>query len=169
MRTVQDDDGNHYLVVKQSGDSTLIRDPETGVEQYVANSELAVVDDESPLSTAAAGIDPAVRRLVTATYDDQSLGLVIELVDREAIATVELLESYDLCESDLHGLLAEFRAAGLVEEADSNGRRGYAATELAVQAVKTLREGDAADTSDTTTDSGSDANADVSDTASTPR
>jgi len=162
MRTVQDDDGDHYLVVKQSGDSSLVRDPETGAEHYVANSDLTVVDDESPLSTAAGGIDPAIRRLVTATYDDQSLGLVIELVDRESISTVELLESYDLCESDLHGLLAEFRAAGLVKEADSNGRRGYAATELATQAVNKLREGDA-----TETDSGSDADAEASDTATT--
>jgi len=170
MRTVQDDDGNHYFEVKQSGDSSLVRDPETGAEHYVANSELAVVDDDSPLSTAAAGIDPAIRRLLTATYDDQSLGLIVELVDRGAISTVELLESYDLCESDLHGLLAEFRAAGLVKEADSNGRRGYAATARATQAVNTLRGSDAAEadsSSDADADSSSDTDAAASDTAST--
>ena len=139
MRTVRDDNDDPYLLVKQSGDSSLVRDPETGTERYVANDDLAVVSNESPLSTAAAGIDPAVRRLVTATYDDQSLGLLIELVDRGPLSTVGLLDSYDLCESDLHGLLAEFRAAGLVTEADTNGQRGYDATDLAVDAVNTLR------------------------------
>ena len=139
MRTVRDSNDDRYLLVKQSGDSSLLRDPETGEERYVANDDLAVVDDESPLSTAAAGVDPAVRRLVTAAYDDQSLGLLIELVDRGPLSTVGLLDSYDLCESDLHGLLTEFRAAGLVTEADSNGQRGYNATELADDAVSTLR------------------------------
>lgn len=139
MRTVRDSNDDRYLLVKQSGDSSLLRDPETGEERYVANDDLAVVDDESPLSTAAAGVDPAVRRLVTAAYDDQSLGLLIELVDRGPLSTVGLLDSYDLCESDLHGLLTEFRAAGLVTEADSNGQRGYNATDLAADAVSTLR------------------------------
>jgi hypothetical protein len=163
MRTVRDADGGHYLLVKQSGDSSLVRDPETGGEHYVANGELTIVDDESPLSTAAAGIDAGVRRLLTATYDDQSLGLVIELVDRGPLSTVALLDSYDLCESDLHGLLAEFRAAGLVEEADNDGRRGYAATTLATQAVEKLRGDDAANT----TDVEADASGVSSDTAST--
>ena len=163
MRTVRDADGGHYLLVKQSGGSSLVRDPETGGERYVANGELTVVDDESPLSTAAAGIDAGVRRLLTATYDDQSLGLVIELVDRGPLSTVALLDSYDLCESDLHGLLAEFRAAGLVEEADSDGRRGYAATTLATQAVEKLRGDDAVNA----TDIEADTSGVSSDTAST--
>ncbi|WP_240625384.1 DUF7346 family protein [Halonotius pteroides] len=167
MRTVRDADGSHYLLVKQSGDSSLVRDPETGGEHYVANGELTVVDDESPLSTAAAGIDAGVRRLLTATYDNQSLGLVIELVDRGPLSTVALLDSYDLCESDLHGLLAEFRAAGLVEEADSDGRRGYAATTLATQAISKLRKDDVTNTTDIGADASNDASGVSSDTAST--
>ena len=139
MRTVRDSEGDRYLLVKQSDDSSLVRDPDSGAERYIANSDLDVVADESPLATAAAGIDPAVRRLLTATYDDQSLGLLVELVDRGPLSTVALLDSYDLCESDLHGLLAEFRAAGLVTEADSRGQRGYDATELADDAVRKLR------------------------------
>ena len=140
MRTVRDSEGDRYLLVKQSGDSSLVRNPDSGAERYITNSDLDVVADESPLSTAAAGIDSAVRRLLTATYDDQSLGLVVELVDRGPLSTVALLDSYDLCESDLHGLLAEFRAAGLVIKADSGGQRGYDATELAEQAVEQLRD-----------------------------
>ncbi|TQQ82022.1 DUF7346 family protein [Halonotius roseus] len=140
MRTVRDSEGDRYLLVKQSDDSSLVRDPDSGAERYIANSDLDVVAEESPLSTAAAGIDPAVRRLLTATYDDQSLGLLVELVDRGPLSTVALLDSYDLCESDLHGLLAEFRAAGLVAEADSGGQRGYDASELAERAVEQLRD-----------------------------
>ncbi|TQQ83352.1 hypothetical protein EGH24_00690 [Halonotius terrestris] len=149
MRTVRDADGDRYLLVKQSGDSSLVRDPQSGAEHYVANDDLDVVDEESPLATAAAGIDPAVRRLLTATYDDQSLGLLVELVDRGPISTVGLLDSYDLCESDLHGLLAEFRAAGLVEEAERAGERGYDATAIASEAVEKLRDSETSETAST--------------------
>jgi hypothetical protein len=152
MRTVRNTDGDHYLLLKESDESSLVRDPESGAERYVANEDLDVVDDESPLSTAAAGIDPAVRRLVTATYDDQSLGLLVELVDCGPISTIDLLDSYDLCESDLHGLLAEFRAAGLVEEAESAGQRGYTATDLAREAITELRDGEASEPASTPTE-----------------
>jgi len=139
MRTVSDEDGTRYLLRKQSSDTSLVYDPETGTEQYLDNDRLAAVDGESPLVTAATAVDAPVRRLLTATHNDRSLGLLVELVDRGPCSTIELLESYDLCESDLHGLLAEFRAAGLVEEATSHGERGYDATELATTAVDQLR------------------------------
>ncbi len=139
MQTVADSEGTHYLLVKQSSDASLVRDPETGAEQYLDNDQLTVVDGESPLITAASAVDPAVRRLLTATHDDRSLGLVVELVDCGPCSTLELLDGYGLCESDLHGLLAEFRAAGLVDEATAQGRRGYDATDLAHQAVDQLR------------------------------
>ena len=151
MRTVRDDDGDRYLLLKESDESSLVRDPASGAERYVANSDLDFVN-ESPLATAAAGIDSAVRRLLTATYDDQSLGLLVELVDRGPIPTVDLLDSYDLCESDLHGLLAEFRAAGLVAEAETGGQRGYDATDLACEAVAELRDGEPSDPASTATE-----------------
>ncbi|MFW6321076.1 MAG: DUF7346 family protein [Halohasta sp.] len=140
MRTVTDADGTRYLLVKQSGDASLVRDPETGAERYVDNADLEAVDGESPLATAASAIDPAVRRLLTATHNDRSLGLVVELVDRGPCSVHDLLDSYDLCESDLHGLLTEFRAAGLIAEATADGRRGYDATDLARRAVDRLRD-----------------------------
>jgi len=139
MRTVSDADGTRYLLLKQSAETSLVRDPETGAEQYIDNDRLDSVDGESPLVTAASAVDAPVRRLLTATHNDRSLGLLIELVDRGPCSTIELLDSYDLCESDLHGLLGEFRAAGLVEEATSYGERGYDATDLAAMAVGQLR------------------------------
>jgi len=140
MQTVADADGTHYLLIKHSSDTSLVRNPETGAEQYLDNDQLTVVDGESPLITAAAAVDPAVRRLLTATHNDRSLGLIIELVDRGPCSTLELLDSYGLCESDLHGLIGEFRAAGLVDEATTQGRRGYDATDLARRAVEQLRD-----------------------------
>lgn len=139
MRTVRDGDGNQYLLLKQSGDQTLVREPASGTEQYLPTSELETCEKQSPLATAAGGIDPAVRNLLTTAYDDQSLGLVIEIVDRGPISPITLLEQYELCESDLHGLLGEFRAAGLVEET-TDRQRQYRPTAAATRAVTQLRE-----------------------------
>jgi len=139
MRTVRDESGDRYLLVKQSAESSLVRDPSTGEERYVDNDAITPVDDTSPLETAAAGVPPAVRRVLAATHDDRSLGLLAEVTDRGPVAVRDLLSAYDLCESDLHGLLAEFRAAGLIEESRVGGERGYAATDVAVDALSHLR------------------------------
>lgn len=140
MRTVHDADGNRYLLVKQSSESSRVRDPTTGDERYLPNDDLELEDGESPLAVAASGVPASVRRVLTAVPNDRALGLLVELVDRGPISVMELLDAYDLCESDLHGQLTEFRAAGLVEEATAHGERGYDATDLAVDAVAHLRE-----------------------------
>lgn len=140
MRTVRDPEGKRYLLLKESGESSRVRDPETGEERYLPSGELEPVDGESPLATAAAGVPASVRRTLTAVPNERALGLLIELVDRGPLPIAELLETSDLCESDLHGLAAEFRAAGLLEEAEVAGRRGYDATDLTRDAVARLRE-----------------------------
>lgn len=140
MRTVRDEDGRTFLVVKESGESTLVRDPETGAEEFRPNESLQTVDDDSALAVAAGAVPDPVRRVLSATHDDRSLGLLVELVDREAVAVRDLLADYDLCESDLLGLLTEFRAAGLVAESRVAGERGYEATELAREGVERLRD-----------------------------
>ncbi|WP_129114991.1 DUF7346 family protein [Halegenticoccus tardaugens] len=139
MQTVRDSSGKRYLLLKRSGSSSLVRDPGTGEERYVRNDDLDPVDGESPLVAAAAGVPAPVRRVLTAVPTDRALGLLVELVDRGPLPAVELLDAYDLCESDLYGLLAEFRAAGLVEEARVYGERGYEATDLASEAIGSLR------------------------------
>ncbi|RXK46178.1 DUF7346 family protein [Halorientalis pallida] len=130
MRTVRDGSGTRLLLVKQSGDSSRVRDPETGEERYVPNDELEFVD-ESPLETAARTVPAATRTILTAVRDDRALGLLFELDRRGAVAVRDLMAGYDLCESDLHGLLGEFRAAGLVAEASVGGERGYELTDTA--------------------------------------
>ncbi|QCJ47661.1 hypothetical protein [Haloprofundus sp. MHR1] len=140
MQTVRDEDGRRYLLLKRSSESSRVRDPETGEERHLSNDAFEVVDGEPPLVAAASGVPESVRRVLSATHNDRSLGLLVELADRGPLSVLELLDSYDLCESDLLGLLTEFRAAGLVDEADSYGERGYDATELAREGVARIRD-----------------------------
>lgn len=145
MQTVRDAAGETYLLVKRSAESSRVRDPATGEERYVDNDELRVVDGESPLATAASGVPGPVRRTLGAVRDDRSLGLLAVVADDGPIAAIDLLDATDMCESDLHGTLTEFRAAGLIDEAEVAGRRGYEATAVAVEAIGLLRgesEGD---------------------------
>ncbi len=137
MKTVEHD-GDRYLLVKRSGESSLVRDPETGAERYLPNDEIEITGT-SGLETAAEVIPNPQRRLLTAVRDERTLGLLVELERSGPISVRELLGRYDLCESDLHGISAELRAAGLLEEATIAGERGYRTTELASRALEALR------------------------------
>lgn len=140
MRTVRDDEGTRYLLRKRSAESSLVYDPETGEERYLPNDRLHDLDSAgSPLETAAAGVDPAVRTLLSAVHDNESLGLLVALTDRGAIAVRDLLSAYGLCESDLHGRLSELVAAGLIEETTVAGERGYRATGECREALAVVR------------------------------
>ena len=138
MRTVEDDAGDRYILLKESGESSLVRDPESGERRHIANEALEPVAGESPLATAAGAVPAPVRTLLTAVPDERALGLLVELEDRGPLGVRALLE-YDLCESDLHGLRAEFRAAGLVTETEVAGERGYETTERASEGLARLR------------------------------
>ena len=144
MRTVRDADGTAYLLLKRSSESSRVRDPETGEERYVPNAELEIIDDVSPLATAAGAVAEPLRRLIRAVHDDETLGLLIELVDRGPLAAVTVLDAYDLCESDLHGRLTELQVAGLVDATEVDGRQGYTATDRSEAAIAALRSHDAA-------------------------
>jgi len=139
MRTVRTDDGDRYLLLKESAEASLVRDPDSGETRHLPTDDLEPCDDEPPLSAAAAGVPEPVRTALTAVRDERALGLLCELVDRGPTAARTLLSATDYCESDLHGLLGEFRAAGLVEPATVAGERGYAPTERAAAAVGHLR------------------------------
>lgn len=138
MQTVEDAEGRRYLLVKRSGESSLVRDPERGVEEYRPNEELTPVE-ASPLELAASAVPATVRRVLIAIHDDRGLGLLLALDARGPVAVRDLLDRTDLCESDLHGLLGEFRAAGLVAEAEVAGERGYRTTDDASEALAALR------------------------------
>lgn len=139
MQTVRDGNGDTYLLIKRSAESSRVRDPDTGEERYIDNAELSVVDGESPLTTAVSGVPVSVRQLLRAVHNDRSLGLLALVVDEGSLSVVELLDTADMCESDLHGTVTELRAAGLIRETEIAGRRGYAATEAAIEALDLLR------------------------------
>ena len=138
MQTVEDDDGSRYLLLKRSSDASLVRDPETGEERYVENGELSRVG-ESALETAASEVDEPTRRLLRALHDDRTLGLLLFLDAGGPRSVRELLSFDTLCESDFHGTVTELRAAGLLEEREVAGERGYGTTELAETALSSLR------------------------------
>lgn len=138
MRTVRDESGKRYVLVKESGESSRVRDPETGEERYVSNARLEHVEGESALATTARAVPDPIRRLVSATRSDRELGLLLDIDARGPVPVRALLE-YDLCESDLHGVLGEFRAADLLEEVDHEGERGVRTTGTASEALESLR------------------------------
>jgi hypothetical protein len=139
MRTVRDEDGNRYLLLAESAESSRVRDLATGEQRIVANDRLTVVQGTSPLVAAAGSIPDGMRRLLLAVGDDRALGLLVVLGTAGPTSVRRLLADFDLCESDLHGLLGEFRAAGLIEETDVEGERGYALAARGRDALDTLR------------------------------
>lgn len=136
MKTVEHE-GKRYLLVKQSGDASRVRDPVTGDEQYVSNETLTPLD-EGPLETAAKAVSEPVRTLVRATTDERALGLLIELHSNGPLPIRALLTRYDLCESDALGVATEFRTAGLISETTVAGERGYELTERGETAVEAV-------------------------------
>lgn len=124
MRTVADESGKRYLLLRESSDAYLVRDPETGAEEHLPASTFTRVDGESPLETAARGVPEPVREQVAAP-GERALGLLAEIRRRQPVGVRTLLAATDLCESDLHGLLGEFEAAGHLVETSVAGERGY--------------------------------------------
>ena len=140
MKTVRDDDGNRFLLLKRSDKASLVRDPETGEECYLQNDRLEPVSGASALEIAARSVEEPVRALATAVHTERDLGLVLEIADAGPIAVPTILERYDLCETEVHGRLAELQAAGLLEETQVDGYRGYRATDRCERAVELVRE-----------------------------
>lgn len=139
MRTVADAAGRRYLLLKRSRDSSLVRDAETGEQSYRPTEELTVVDGTSPLATATEGVPEPARRLVSSVRDDRTLGLLVALEAADGLAARTLLDAEDYCESDLHGLVGELRAAGLVEPTTVDGEEGYRLTAGAAAVVRAIQ------------------------------
>lgn len=139
MNVVEDEAGRRFVLQKRSSDAWLVRDPDTGETEYRDPATLSVVTDADALTTTAAGIPQTVRTLLTAVPNDRILGLVVLVVDREAVGVRTLLDETTLCESDLHGAIAELVAAGLLAETTVAGERGYEATDHSRDAVERLR------------------------------
>jgi len=134
MRIVEDEYGRRYLLRKRSAESSLVRDLVTGESRFLPNEQLSERAGIDPLEAAGAALSGAARDRFSGVHDERTLGLLV-LLARDPRPVRTLLESTDLCESDLLGIATELRAAGLVEEATVGGERGYAATEAGREAV----------------------------------
>ena len=139
MRIVRDETGRRFFLIKRSTEQWLLRDPNTGETTYRDPVELEFVGGESALSIAAGTLPNPMRTLVTAVATERTLGLLVELDRDGPLAVRTMLDRYDFCESDLHGILAEFRAAGLIEEQEIAGEGGYATTAVASDALERLQ------------------------------
>ncbi|WP_336326615.1 DUF7346 family protein [Halovenus sp. HT40] len=139
-RPVEDDSGTRYLLLKQSSESSLVRNIETGEREHIPNDELDGLEDTSTLDAILTPVPEAVRTLLSAVHDDRALAVLLELDSEGPMGVRQLLSAYDFCESDLHGLLAELQAAGLIEETTVAGERGYAATDSATEALAMLTD-----------------------------
>ncbi|MES3516532.1 MAG: hypothetical protein PPP58_02595 [Natronomonas sp.] len=133
MRTIEHD-GSRYLLVKRAAESSLVRDPETGRQFHLPNEDIEPAE-MSPLVAAASAVSVPDDGPLATVRSPRALGVLLELDARGPLSVYELLGSYELCESDLHGLFGELRAAGLVAPADVDGRRGYALTQTASDAI----------------------------------
>ncbi|WEL17382.1 MULTISPECIES: hypothetical protein [unclassified Halorhabdus] len=138
MRTVEDESGSRYVLLKQSTDGWLVRDPETGNETYRSPDSLTIVEGQSPLAVAATAVPESVRVVLSVVHAERDLGLLLELARDGPLSVRTLLDRYEYCESDLHGRLAEFRVAGLIVEERVAGERGYATTPDAEEATELL-------------------------------
>jgi hypothetical protein len=139
MRTVEDAAGNRYLLVKQSRESSLVRDVTTGEQRHLPTDSLSTIGGTSPLETAAAAVPDATRRLIATVRDGRTLGLLVALEAADGLSARALLDTEDYCESDLHGLMSELRAAGLVEPATVDGEDGYRLTDEMARVVRVLQ------------------------------
>jgi hypothetical protein len=136
---VRDAAGNRYLLLKRSDESCLVRNLETGQRTHLPTEELEQLD-ASTLDVLLAAVPESVRTLLTAVHDERSLALLLELEADGPTPVRTLVSAYDFCERDLHGLLAELQAAGLIEEVTIAGERGYETTPTATTALDQLRE-----------------------------
>ena len=144
--------GDRRLLLKVSGDACLVRDPATGEQRYLPADRLERVD-ASPLDLSLDDDGDVPEALRGLAGDGQAVGLLLELVSRaeegdgdgvqrDAATPVRvLLDATTLCESDLHGVLAEVEAAGLVERVErSVGGRAYRPTDRGCEAVAAARD-----------------------------
>ncbi len=139
-QTVADKDGTTYILEKRSSESSRVRNPDTGERLHLPNVELEPVSGESPLVTAAQAVPADVRTLLTAVHTERALGLLIELKQDGPLSVRAIMGQYDLCESDLHGILGELQAAGIIAETTVIGERGYELTPDGAGAVERLTQ-----------------------------
>ena len=112
---VEDNNGNHYRLVKASEQSWLVKDIDCGQYRFIDADELHIVH----MPTRDNATD-------TGRFDaGNPIREVQQIIEQGPISVVSLLDRTILCESTLHATLWALRSAGTVEECTVDGRRGY--------------------------------------------
>lgn len=142
MQTVRDADGRRWLLLKQSSESSRVRDPETGEETFLPNEDLEPAGGESPFEALADSIAEPARRVARSCHEDWQFGLLVALAEDGPQPVRTLLADAAACESDFLGATTELRAAGLLAETTVGGERAYELTEAGRGGVDTLRQAD---------------------------
>lgn len=135
-RIVRDSDGRRYVMDTEGPDTSRVWSLETGTIRQVPTADLEPVDGQASLEAIAQSIEPTDDSSLDAAPNTAALGLLVELDRRGPMAVRAMLSEYDICESDLHGILGELTAAGLLEKDLVTGMRGYSLTDEARDAIE---------------------------------
>ena len=142
MRTVVDGDDRRWVLLKESSESSRVRDPETGEEIFLPNDDLEAAGGESPFEALARSVPEPARRVLRACHEDWQLGLLVALADDGPRPARALLGESAACESDFLGAVTELRAAGLLAETTVAGERAYELTPDGREGIAALRQTD---------------------------
>lgn len=136
MQPVEDADGRSCLLLKRSGDTVLLRDLHSGESRYEPASSITAVE-EPPLVSAAETVSNEIKMRLSGVESAHAIGL-LALLERTGPRSVpDIMTRTTLCESDLHGLLADLQAGEFVSPTDVNGHRGYQTTQPVSDAFET--------------------------------
>lgn len=129
---VSDSDGTLYVLEKRAAHSSRVYDPESGERLHLPTDHLHVLDAEGvPNDT---GSNSGFTR-------DPGLGLLLTVRAAGPVSVRTLMDEMTMCESDLHGALAELVAGGLLREVTVLGDRGYEITDEGLATLETLEDG----------------------------
>lgn len=125
-------DGTLYYLVKRSTEASLVREVDTEHYQYVPNGLLEEFDAETEADEVQGRRTPDPEQLdeLYRRFDihDPRVPELLEYFGPEPVRVRTLLAKTTFCESDLHGLLGELTAAGVLEERRIAGERCYSLT-----------------------------------------
>lgn len=129
MRVVRDEEESYYVLQDSDGETCRIRKITTGTLTTCPCAELSPIAPSDVL--AADGLAGAIG-------SSRALALLIEIDLAGPASARGLLDRFDVCESDLHGVTAELRAIGLIEPTTVHGERGYRTTQEIGDALERL-------------------------------
>jgi hypothetical protein len=125
--------GHLHLVIERADDRVRVRSVSSGEERWV-HRETLKRPDGSVLELAGRQT-PFTSADLPGVHTEAGVGMVVLLARNGPTAVPALLGALELCESDLHGLLAELEAGGALSRTETAGRGAYRLTDAAAKTV----------------------------------